>query len=70
MTLYIATDWYDTMLFATYPKRTENNGGEWGGYRVRDIEERCRKDILKIAKGQTWKDEPIKVELEIKLRKL
>ena len=70
MKCYIASDWYATMLFSTYPKRTDNNGGEWDGHRVREIEIRCYKEIHEIAKKQTFKDEPIEVEVEIKIKRL
>ena len=67
MRIWIARDWYGTMVFTTKPKliHNGNNNTEWYGHREHYLESYIPKDIKKSIKM----NECIECELEINIKR-
>ena len=66
MRIWIARDWYGTMVFTTEPKLIDNGSRkEWYGHREHYLESYIPKDIKKSIKM----NECIECELEIDIKR-
>ncbi len=66
-TLYIATDSIGTAIYWDKPVRT--NYGFWDGTQAKHLECMVEDDMHQIAEGQSYEDEPIEIDVEIKIQR-